>query len=113
MADGLDTGVHPQGEPLPRRSVRVMLDAEVILRRAGQNNFRVKVYDVSPEGCKVEFIDRPTLEELVWVKFTGLEAMESLVCWVRGPRAGLEFKRPIYASVYHMLLRRHNAAPPD
>ncbi len=113
MPENLDSGVDPQPEPLPRRSVRVMLDAEVILRRSGQNNYRVKVYDVSPEGCKVEFVERPTLDELVWVKFTGLEAMEALVCWVSGPRAGLEFRRPFYPPVYELLLRRHNAAHPS
>ena len=110
MPEGLDTGVDPQRQPLPRRSLRVALHAEIILRRAGQNNYRVQVYDVSPEGCKIEFVERPNLDERLWVKFDGLEAMESLVCWVRGAKAGLEFSRPIYAPVYDMLLRRLNAA---
>ena len=106
MANGLDTGQTPPREPRPRRPGRVSLNAEVLLRRVGQNNYRVTVYDVSPEGCKVEFVERPNLDELVWVKFEGLEAIEANVCWVRGMASGLEFKRPIYPAVFDQLLTR-------
>lgn len=108
MADRLDTGISPKPEPRPRRSSRVPLHADVTLRRAGQNNYRVSVYDVSPEGCKVEFVERPSLDELVWVKFDGLEAIESLVCWIDGMKVGLEFKRPIYSAVFDQLIARLN-----
>ena len=110
MVDRIDTGIAAHPEPRPRRSGRFAIEAEVLLRRSGQNNYRVKVYDVSPQGCKIEFVDRPTLDELVWVKFEGLEAIEALVCWVRGPRAGLEFSRPIYLPVFETLLRRTGAS---
>lgn len=90
----------------PRKAERVALDAEVTLRRSGQNTYRVNVFDASPHGCRVEFVERPYAEERVWVRFDGLEALEALVCWTSGPVTGLRFSRPIYPAVFELLLRR-------
>lgn len=76
------------------------------MRRAGSSKYRVFVHDLSVDGCKVAFVDRPTLDENVWVKFAGLEALEGAVCWVKGTEAGVEFKRPIHPAVFEMLLKR-------
>ena len=91
---------------VPRRSARVGLSAEITLRRAGQNRYRVKILDASPHGCKAEFVERPQLDEHVWVKFEGLEALEALVCWVRGFEVGLEFERPIHPAVFEGLVSK-------
>ena len=89
-----------------RRSERTALIAEVALRRAGKLNFRVRVFDVSRLGCRLEFVERPALEERVWVKFDGLEALEAQVCWVDGFNAGLAFNAPIHPAVFDQLLAR-------
>src|SRR5215204_6111414 len=68
----------------PRRSVRFGLSAEITLRRAGHAGYRAKIFDVSAHGCKAEFIERPELDELVWVRFDGLELLGAIVCWVSG-----------------------------
>ena len=93
-------------EPAKRRSDRVALSADVALRRSGQNNYRVSVYDMSPLGCQVEFVERPELEELLWIKFDGLEALEAQVCWVEGFKAGVSFTSPIHAAVFDQLVAR-------
>jgi hypothetical protein len=93
-------------EHWPRRSERLDLTAEVTLRRPGKQNYRVRAYDVSPEGCKVELIDRPEVAEQLWIKFDGLEALQARVCWIESSRAGLEFDRPIHAAVFDLLLAR-------
>ncbi|NUT00189.1 MAG: hypothetical protein HOP96_04365 [Sphingomonas sp.] len=82
------------------------LQAEVQLRRSGHHHYRVNVHDVSPEGCRLEFVERPRLDETVWIKFEGLEAIASSVCWVRGFDAGVEFLRPIYSAVFDALVNR-------
>lgn len=92
--------------PTPRKSARVGLDAEVSLRRSGQTNYRANVHDVSQQGCKVEFVERPKLDEIVWVKFEGLEALEAMVCWIDGFAVGLEFKRPVHPAVFEVLMQR-------
>ena len=77
-----------------------------MLRRSGQMNYRVSIHDISPLGCKLEFIDRPQLDETVWVKFDGLQPIQSLVCWTGHFAAGVKFEQPLHPAVYAMLLER-------
>jgi hypothetical protein len=90
----------------PRRSERVALSAEVTLRRLGHTNCRVTVSDASPEGCKVELVERPSEGESVIVKFEGLEALEAQVCWIGGYTAGLKYARPMHPAVFDLLVER-------
>ena len=71
-----------------RRSERVAMDASVSLRRPGQLNYRVRIFDSSLHGCRVEFVERPSLEEQLWVKFDGLQPIEAEVCWIDGFMVG-------------------------
>ena len=89
-----------------RRFERVGLTAEVRLRRIGKANFRVSVADASPEGCKVDLVERPSEGEHVLVKFDGLEALEAEVCWVEGFTAGLRFEKPMHPAVFELLVER-------
>jgi len=91
---------------LTRRSVRVALGGQVSLRRLGQNSYRVRVNDLSPEGCKVDLVERPRVGEHMLIKFDGLEALDAEVCWVDGFVAGLRFQKPIHGSVFDILLER-------
>ena len=90
----------------PRRSDRVGLSADVSLRRLGQNSYRVKVSDLSPEGCKVDLVERPRIGEHMLVKFAGLEVLDAETCWVDGYVAGLRFEKPIHPAVFDLLLHR-------
>jgi len=93
-------------EDIERRSRRIEVKAEVALRRSGQLNYRVRVFDASPLGCKLEFVERPQLDERVWVKFDRLEAIEGVVCWVEGCKAGIQYDKPMHPAVFEMLLPR-------
>ena len=104
MGQDLDSGI-PSDKPSMRpRKIRTALDAEVSLRRSGHHGYRVKVHDASPNGCRIEFVERPNLDERVWVKFEGLDAVEGLVCWVDGFVAGVEFVNPIHPAVFDRLV---------
>jgi hypothetical protein len=92
--------------PCPRRHDRSSVEAEVSLRRAGKLNFRVRLFDLSPAGCKAEFVERPELYEQLWVKFDGMEAIEAIVCWIAGSKVGMNFTRPIHPAVFALLLER-------
>ena len=102
------------GEPLeqatptqPRRYERISVAGEAWLRRSAKRQFRVHIYDLSPLGCKAEFVERPEVSEQLWIKFDQLEALEAEVRWIAGPRTGLEFTRPIHPAVFNLLVARH------
>jgi hypothetical protein len=82
----------------------VPLEADIVMRRAGLPNFRVRIEDISPEGCRIEYIDRPRAGERVWVKFDNLDTLEAAVCWVRAPEAGIQFDQPIHPAVFASLI---------
>ena len=89
--------------------MRVSLDAEVSLRRSGKLTYRVRIFDASRHGCKVEFIERPTLSERAWIKFDGLEPLEAAVCWMNGFATGVQFEKPIHPAVFDGLIERLKA----
>lgn len=96
----------PDNRHLPRRRERIAVSAEVTLRRHGRHNYRVRVFDASAHGCKVEFVERPTQQECLWVRFEGLEPIEARVCWLDGQCAGLQFSRPIHPAVFDLVAER-------
>jgi hypothetical protein len=100
----------PARPELPRVTNRVPLSADVSLRRVGQNNYGVRVTDLSPQGCKVQLVEVPRLKDRMMVKFEGLEVLEAEVCWVEGFTAGLRFERPFHPAVFALLVERLNRA---
>ena len=93
-----------------RAAQRILLSAEVSMRRLGKLNFRVRVFDVSPDGCKVELVDKPRIDEHVLIKFDGLESLEAQVCWIEESFAGLRFERAIHPAVFELMLERLKSA---
>lgn len=91
------------------RAARFKLTAEVGIRRSGAHPFRVQVFDASCAGCGIEFIERPAVGELVWVKFDGLEALEGTVRWIEGHVGGVLFSHPIHGSVFEQLVAREGS----
>jgi hypothetical protein len=102
----LDSGFKKAGAQAPRKSARVKIAATVKLGRRGHDNFSAKAFDFSREGCKLEFQERPRLDETVWVKFDDLELLEATVCWVDDLCVGVEFARPLHPAVFEMLAAR-------
>lgn len=89
-----------------RAGDRKLIDATVLLRRSAHSGYLVKVFDVSPSGCRCEFIERPNIGERVWIKFDRLEALESEVRWLKDTNAGVRFMNPIHPAVFDLLLQR-------
>ncbi|HEX3423452.1 MAG TPA: PilZ domain-containing protein [Sphingomicrobium sp.] len=94
----------PLLQPSERRSERIALDASISLRRPGQLNYRVQIFDASLHVCRVEFVERPRLDEQLWVKFDGLQPLEAEVCWVEGFTVGVNFVQPIHPAVFDRLV---------
>ncbi|HEX8412714.1 MAG TPA: PilZ domain-containing protein [Sphingomicrobium sp.] len=90
----------------PRKSDRVSVEAEIVIRRLRDHNFRVRVYDISRHGCRVDFISRPQLDDRAWIKFEGLEGLEASVCWTQDFTAGMQFIKPIHPAVFDRLVSK-------
>lgn len=101
---------HAESEPgetaLPPREERLPIIAEVGLRRMGRANYHTRAFNLSPSGCKVEFVERPKIGEQMWAKFDGMDSVAAEVRWVDGFYGGLEFMRAIHPSVFELLLKR-------
>ena len=54
----------------------------------------------------MDFVEKPRLDDRVWVKFDGLEALEGRVCWVDGFTGGVEFEKPIHPAVFETLIAK-------
>jgi hypothetical protein len=95
----------------PRRSARVEMGVEVIIRRPGQARLSVSVQDLSRHGCKLEFRNRPSVDERVWVKIDGLEPLPGRVCWLDGFAFGVEFEKDLHPAVFdHLILKLANSS---
>src|SRR6266496_988149 len=79
---------------------------EISLRAAGRNSYRVRVLDLSTDGCKVELVDVPRIGDRMRVKFEGLELLEAEVCWIEGHTAGLKFEHHMHPAVLDLLTTR-------
>lgn len=93
-------------DEVPRKHNRIELDVQLALRRTSRQAYYGRALDLSPLGCRVEFVERPKINETMWVKLDGLDAIEAVVRWVDGFFGGLEFVRPIYPVIFEMVLKR-------
>ena len=94
------------GLPVPRKAIRIALDAEVGIRRASEKLRAAQLRDLSTHGCSVELLARVNLNEIVWVKLPGIEALQGFVCWVDEYICGIEFDSPLHPAVTDMLAKR-------
>lgn len=90
------------------RREQIALPAQ--LRRSSKRAYQVTAIDLSATGCRCEFVDRPQIGERLWIKFDGLEALQSEVTWVEEFNAGLRFETPLHPAVFDMLLARWGKA---
>jgi hypothetical protein len=102
--------ISDEDAPEGRHHDRLAIGGEVTMRRAGKIAFRVSIDDLSPHGCRAEFVDRPEFAEQLWIKFDGMEALEAQVRWIADSSAGLQFVRPIYPAVFDLLVAKLRAA---
>lgn len=77
---------------------------QATMQRYGRPKYTVWISDLSAEGCKAEYADRPNIDDRVHLKFQGLETIEGAVRWVEGNHAGVIFDRPIHPAVFQALV---------
>lgn len=101
------TGEPPVEQQTPRSQNRKPLEPiEVRIRRLGQFNYNVRIFDLSPDGAKIEVVERPRIGETIMVKFDGLEVLPATVRWIDDFIVGIKFNRPLHPAVLDLLLAR-------
>ena len=101
------TGADPRDAN--RRSRRIGLDSEVLVRRLGSFNFQAELKDVSTGGCRVQMIEECEVDEALVTRFPQLEPLGARVRWANGMVAGLEFSTALHPAVFDALLARLGA----
>lgn len=91
---------------IPRTGERIPVETEITLRRLGGSNYRVALYDLSLEGCRVDLVERMAVGEILHLRLPGLATVEAKVRWVEGFVAGLTFATPFHPAVFNMLMDR-------
>lgn len=91
---------------LPKRTVRVPIEGDIALRRSCDIRYKVKIRDLSPEGCRVELVERVRPGDRLFISLPGLATVEATACWVDEFVAGVKFVSPLHASVFDMLSAR-------
>lgn len=95
----------------PRKAERIGVYGEACLRRRGRLTYRVRTFDVTRFGCRCEFVERPSIGERVWMKFDGLQSLESTVCWVENSQVGLHFRTEVHPAVFDLVAAQLSAPP--
>lgn len=93
-----------------RTSERIAVVAEISLRSPKVSTYTAQITNLSATGCCVDLVHRVRRDETLWIKFFGLEALESVVCWEKEFVAGVEFVRPLHPAVMDMLGARLKAS---
>ena len=93
-------------KPVARSGKRRTAGMEAQLRRIGRLAYWVELRDLSPEGCMIDLVERPAMDEVMQVRLPGLETLQARVRWIDNYVAGLKFERPIHPAVFELLLRR-------
>jgi len=93
-------------ERIDRRAARVDVPGSIGLKVLGRHTFRVRLFDLSTNGCKVELVERPSTGDVLLVKFDGLDTIDANVAWVEGHVAGLKFVNAIHPAVLDLLMER-------
>lgn len=89
-----------------RKGKRRTAGMEARLRRIGRTSYWVELRDLSPEGCMIDLVERPAMDEVMQLRLPGLETLQARVRWIDNYIAGLKFERPIHPAVFELLLQR-------
>jgi hypothetical protein len=89
-----------------RRTGRVPVNSNIVVRRLGGFNFEVALRDISSGGCRVEMIEPSEVGDPVIARLPQLEPLGSRVCWAEGITTGVQFLTNLHPAVFDALLTR-------
>jgi hypothetical protein len=103
---------HPPKAQEERRSVeRLALRLNATMRDGTKTRVRVRVIDMSTNGCRVECTSSVEDDSWVWLSIAGLETQFCRVVWHCQEFVGLQFERPLSQAVFDKLLADQQRLP--
>ncbi len=97
-----------------RRSRRIDLIMPARLRLPGGPGEPVLVTDLSEHGCRLECWGmQVSCGDSVILRPQGLESVCGTIRWIKGPKIGVAFSRPLYGPVVEHLAHQHRPESAD
>ena len=93
-----------------RRKSRRLVDFGAFVRGSDAVALKVRVKNLSPEGCRIQGAGDLAEESEIWLKLTGLAPVRARVAWVSDGEAGCEFAPPLHSAVVEELLATTRSA---
>jgi hypothetical protein len=100
-----------QQQPDRRRAERIALRLTATMRDGTRSRVKVRVIDMSTNGCRIECSSSVDDDSWVWLSIAGLENQFCRVVWHAHEFIGLEFERPLSEAVFEKLLADQGQMP--
>ena len=100
-----------QVQPDRRKVERTALRLTATMRDGTRSRVKVRVIDMSTNGCRIECSSSVDDDSWVWLSIAGLENQFCRVVWHAHEFIGLEFERPLSDAVFEKLLADQGQMP--
>lgn len=94
-----------------RRVLRLALRLNATMRDGTKSRVKVRVIDMSTQGCRIECSATVEDNSWVWLGIAGLETQFCRVVWHCQEFVGLEFEKPLSEAVFERLLTEQGQLP--
>ena len=94
-----------------RKVERTALRLTATMRDGTRSRVKVRVIDMSTNGCRIECSSSVDDDSWVWLSIAGLENQFCRVVWHGHEFIGLEFERPLSEAVFEKLLADQGQLP--
>jgi len=94
-----------------RKVERTALRLTATMRDGTRSRVKVRVIDMSTNGCRIECSSSVEDDSWVWLSIAGLENQFCRVVWHAHEFIGLEFERPLSEAVFEKLLADQGQMP--
>lgn len=87
-----------------RGAARRIVNFAAFVRESGVVATRLRVQDLSTEGCRLFGPADLSPGAEIWLRISGLAPSRARVAWVRGAEAGCEFASPLHRATVEQLM---------
>jgi PilZ domain len=94
-----------------RRAERLALRLSATMRDGTRSRVKVRVIDISTQGCRIDCSTTVEDDSWVWLSIAGLETIFCRVVWHHQEFVGLQFEKPLSDAVFERVLAEQGQLP--